>query len=208
MNRYAPLAFRRLILFSGEWRAATVWLHLDALLFTLHSPSEAIHDGATSRRGARSRRTRLAGFLAQLSFADYHDLKYMQFRALHVINEDRVEPGRGFGMHSHRDMEIISYVLEGTLAHHDSMGNGSVIRPGSVQRMSAGAGVQHSEFNASSSEQLHFLQIWFMPNVMGIPSGSAAWESGPARGRPITSGLRQATTTFANDHPRREPLVH
>ena len=105
------------------------------------------------------------------SFADYYDPEHTQFRALRVINEDRVEPSQGFGMHSHRDMEIISYVLEGTLAHKDSMGNGSVIHPRSVQRMTAGTGVQHSEFNDSSSAQVHFLQIWFMPNVTGIPPG-------------------------------------
>ena len=102
------------------------------------------------------------------SFGDYFDAQHHHFRSLRVINEDRVAPGQGFGMHGHRDMEIVTYVLEGALQHKDSLGNGSVLRPGEFQRMTAGSGIQHSEFNPSPTEPVHLYQIWLFPNQHGL----------------------------------------
>jgi redox-sensitive bicupin YhaK (pirin superfamily) len=116
------------------------------------------------------------------SFDRYYDPQHMGFRHLRVLNDDRVKPGAGFGMHSHRDMEIITYILDGALEHQDSLGNKPVIRPGEVQRMTAGTGVTHAEFNHSQSEPVHFLQIWILPERRGLPP-SFEQRAFPAEGK-------------------------
>jgi quercetin 2,3-dioxygenase len=149
------------------------------------------------RRSAERGRTRLPWLDSRhtFSFGQYYDPDNMGFRALRVINDDRVDPGQGFATHPHRDMEIITYVLDGALEHRDSLGNGSVIRPGEVQRMSAGTGIRHSEFNASREDPVHLLQIWIEPAEYGLPPGYEQ-RALPARSG---AGLVLAASSNARD---------
>ena len=130
------------------------------------------------------------------SFGDYHDPEHMGFRSLRVMNEDRVEPGEGFGTHPHRDMEIVTYVLEGALEHKDSMGNGEVLRPGEFQRMSAGTGITHSEFNPSDVEPVHLYQIWLFPERKGI---EPSYEQKQFADAEMTNRLRLVVSPDASD---------
>jgi redox-sensitive bicupin YhaK (pirin superfamily) len=138
-----------------------------------HSPWRYSRRMIGIRRAEERGRTRLPWLDSRhtFSFGEYHDPAQMGFRALRVINDDRVAPGGGFDTHPHRDMEIVTYVLDGALQHRDSLGNGSLIRPGEVQRMSAGTGIRHSEFNASRDNPVHLLQIWLLPAKTGIEPG-------------------------------------
>jgi len=139
------------------------------------------------------------------SFAGYYDPKHSGFRSLRVINEDRVQPGQGFGTHPHRDMEILTYILQGALEHRDSLGTGSVIRPGEVQRMSAGTGVLHSEYNPSPSDAVHLLQIWILPRERGIrPSyEQRAFPMETAKGKLLRLASGNGQNGAANPSPSR-----
>src|SRR2546426_12114846 len=160
----------------------------------------------TMRRSQERGKTKLEWLDSRhtFSFGDYHDPQHMGFRGLRVTNEDRVVPGAGFPTHSHRDMEIITYVLEGALAHKDSTGTSSVIRVGDVQRMSAGTGISHSEYNASQTEPVHFLQIWIIPNEMGLTPAyeQRSFDLEKNRGKSIpvvTPSGRDGTVTAHQD---------
>ena len=173
------------------------------------------------RRAAERGQTQLPWLDSRhtFSFGDYHDPEHMGFRALRVINDDRVAPGQGFGTHPHRDMEIITYVLDGALEHRDSLGNGSVIRPGEVQRMSAGTGIRHSEVNASQQQPVHFLQIWILPEVAGLPPsyeqralppaahGGLALAASPD-GRDVSVTVHQDVTLYAAQLAARQSATH
>lgn len=142
------------------------------------------------------------------SFADYHDPRHVHFRSLRVMNEDWIAPGQGFGMHPHRDMEIVTYVLEGSLEHRDSMGNGSVLRAGELQRMSAGTGVLHSEFNPSSDEPVHLYQIWLFPEERGVEPSyeEKRWPAGETRGWKLMAS-RDARQDSARIHQDADILL-
>jgi redox-sensitive bicupin YhaK (pirin superfamily) len=154
------------------------------------------------------------------SFADYQDPRQMGFGPLRVINDDKVQPGQGFGTHGHRDMEIITYVLEGALEHKDSMNNGSIIRPGNVQRMSAGTGVRHSEFNPSRDKGVHLLQIWIEPKITGVNPSYEEKQFGPAEkkgqlrliaspdGREGSVTIHQDATVYASMLDARDAVTH
>lgn len=136
------------------------------------------------------------------SFGDYHDPEHMGFRTLRVINQDRVAPGSGFPTHGHRDMEIFSYVLDGSMKHHDSMDNTRVLCPGQIQLMSAGTGITHSEFNASESDPLHFLQIWIEPKVHGLPPSYTEWHAHPG------SEFQPKVLVISPDGRENSALIH
>ncbi len=151
-------------------------------MITLRHSSERFH---TDAGWLDSRHT--------FSFGEHWDPRHAGFRSLLVLNDDRVVPGGGFGTHGHRDMEIVSWVLEGALEHKDSLGSGSVLRPGMVQRMSAGTGIRHSEFNPSRSESLHFLQIWIVPEKEGLPPATRRRRSTPPSSTGASTSSPRAT---------------